>query len=200
MSIHYIPHKPKVGYKEIELLEAINIGDYLYGIATSARSSKLFYQNMKAHATKRLEAEERRRIKKRLEKLAEKNLVLFKQEGGIKRAYLSKHGEAYLSKPEIIRDTKEASQKKWDGRWRMVCFDIPHEHHLYRKGLRELLLLCGFRQVQQSVYISPCMGEKLYEYLRTHDLIGSFVHCFIGEYEGDDSRLRDTFTMTKQIK
>lgn len=43
----------------------------------------------------------------------------------------------------------------WDGRWRMVIFDIPESERKYRWALRHKLHELGFAQIQLSSYISP---------------------------------------------
>lgn len=43
----------------------------------------------------------------------------------------------------------------WDGKWRIVFFDIPEKHRRARDALREKLKEIGFRELQQSVFIQP---------------------------------------------
>lgn len=54
---------------------------------------------------------------------------------------------------------KETS--RWDGKWRIVFFDIPEKHRRARDALREKLKEIGFRELQQSVFIQPypCTAE-----------------------------------------
>ncbi len=49
---------------------------------------------------------------------------------------------------------------RWDGRWRMVTFDIPNRHKWAREGLREKLKLMGFFFLQKSVFIFPYPCEE----------------------------------------
>ncbi len=51
--------------------------------------------------------------------------------------------------------------KKWDGIWRIVIFDIAHQHRLKREALRGLLKRLDFYQLQKSVWIHPynCKSE-----------------------------------------
>lgn len=46
-------------------------------------------------------------------------------------------------------------QKKWDGNWYLVIFDVPEKLRRKRDILREKLKKLGFGQLQQSVWISP---------------------------------------------
>ncbi len=51
--------------------------------------------------------------------------------------------------------------KRWDKKWRIVIFDIPHENRLVREVLRGFLKRLGFYQMQKSVWILPydCRDE-----------------------------------------
>jgi len=52
-------------------------------------------------------------------------------------------------------------QDAWDGKWRMVVFDIPEKKKSSRDALREKLNRLGFYELQKSVFIFPheCRNE-----------------------------------------
>ncbi|PIP28214.1 MAG: hypothetical protein COX29_02375 [Candidatus Moranbacteria bacterium CG23_combo_of_CG06-09_8_20_14_all_35_22] len=57
--------------------------------------------------------------------------------------------------------------KKWDGKWRVLIFDIPTKPQLYnqaRNALRNKIKDLGFYQMQKSVWICPyeCEDEILF--------------------------------------
>ena len=54
--------------------------------------------------------------------------------------------------------------EKWDGKWRIVIFDIPVKQNLAREALRSKMKNLGFRQLQKSVWIIPweCEDEILF--------------------------------------
>jgi len=51
--------------------------------------------------------------------------------------------------------------EKWDGKWRLVVFDIPEKIRGGRRALREKIKELGFRELQKSVWIFPyeCKDE-----------------------------------------
>lgn len=53
------------------------------------------------------------------------------------------------------RDPEAAWRRSWDGRWRLVLFDLPALEGTKRNQLREFLRSCGFGWLQKSVWISP---------------------------------------------
>ena len=50
---------------------------------------------------------------------------------------------------------------KWDGKWRIVFFDIPEKKRKARNALREKLRDLGFCEMQKSVFVLPyeCQDE-----------------------------------------
>jgi len=52
-------------------------------------------------------------------------------------------------------------KEKWDGKWRMICFDIPEKYKQGRDALRDKLKKIGFRELQKSVFVTPysCKDE-----------------------------------------
>ncbi len=50
--------------------------------------------------------------------------------------------------------------KRWDGKWRLVLFDIPEKDRLFRDILREHLKALKFYKLQHSVFVSPYPFEK----------------------------------------
>lgn len=50
---------------------------------------------------------------------------------------------------------------KWDGKWRVVFFDIPEKKRKARNALREKLRDFGFYEMQKSVFVLPyeCQNE-----------------------------------------
>lgn len=53
------------------------------------------------------------------------------------------------------RDPEARWKRRWDGRWRLIVFDVPISHRLVRDRLRHHLRRRGFACVQKSVWITP---------------------------------------------
>ncbi|MDO8515479.1 MAG: PaaX family transcriptional regulator C-terminal domain-containing protein [bacterium] len=75
---------------------------------------------------------------------------------------IEKNGEIYLrlttrGKNKIIRDFPLLflANKKWDGKWRVVIYDIAEVSKNIRENLRRKLHELGFGMIQESVWISP---------------------------------------------
>lgn len=79
----------------------------------------------------------------------------------------------------------------WDGKWRMVGFDIEEKRKTLRNSFRKFLNLFGFRMLQKSLYISPLPIEEELKKFISHDLeIQASACIFICEqfFLKDDER------------
>lgn len=54
--------------------------------------------------------------------------------------------------------------RQWDGKWRVVIFDIPEKIKVVRESLRHLLHNLNFVELQKSVFVLPypCVDEIEY--------------------------------------
>ena len=55
-----------------------------------------------------------------------------------------------------LKDRKE----KWDGKWRMIAFDIPEEYRKGRKALTYRFKAGGFYELQKSLFLYPYDCKK----------------------------------------
>lgn len=158
----------KLGTLEKEILHELSGGDLLYGFLLSARSTGRMY------TLARERAQYRYRRKLAIERLK-------------RGRYVSQHGDS-LSITErgsnALRDAIYAASDllkhppKWDGRWRMVAFDIPEQLHSLRDRVRHTLRRAGFVRLQQSIWVYPYDCKELIHLvqeesdLRQHILLG----------------------------
>jgi hypothetical protein len=54
----------------------------------------------------------------------------------------------------------------WDGRWRIILFDISEKDRIKRNELRKYLKLLGLKQMQESVWVTPWEVRDEIKYLR----------------------------------
>lgn len=60
----------------------------------------------------------------------------------------------------------EVSEEEWDGKWRIIIFDIPESKRLIRNLFRRNLKKWEFKPLQKSVWISKKhITEKLIKYV-----------------------------------
>ena len=81
-------------------------------------------------------------------------MKLFLQKAGHKKALSFKIDEIKIKKPE-----------KWDGKWRIVVFDIPEKKKAAREALRKKLKDLGFVELQKSIFINPYECEDEIDFI-----------------------------------
>lgn len=86
-------------------------------------------------------------------------------------------------------------KKKWDGRWRMVAFDIPERRRGVRSRLRAVMREIGFVRLQDSVWVYPYDCEDLIALLKAELKIGKDVLYAIADTIENDKGLRQNFNL-----
>ena len=69
--------------------------------------------------------------------------------------------------------------EKWDGRWRVIIFDIPEKSRRIRRIFQRKLLEIGFYQLQKSVWVHPFPCEAEVEFLKDFFGVKSCVDILI---------------------
>jgi len=78
---------------------------------------------------------------------------------------LTKQGKEKAGK-YLIDDLEIKKPKKWDGKWRIIIFDIPNLTRSKREALRGKLKQLSFYRLQNSVWIYPYDCQKEIDLLR----------------------------------
>ena len=72
-------------------------------------------------------------------------------------------------------DPVERWTREWDGKWRMVIFDVPESERSLRAKMRRRLMLEGFGCLQKSVWISPSPFGAMIEELKGTQVEGGVL-------------------------
>ena len=82
----------------------------------------------------------------------------------------------------------------WDGKWRVLVFDIKEKRKKTRDALRALLGSAGFVRLQDSVWLYPYSCDEFIELVRAHLKSGTGeIQYFVAEALESDRALRDHF-------
>lgn len=74
------------------------------------------------------------------------------------------------------RDPEVCWARAWDGKWRVVLYDVPNHKSNHRTRLRQYLRTRGFGYLQKSVWISPHPLSQEQEILKGGDInVESFL-------------------------
>lgn len=118
-------------------------------------------------------------------KLHKRGLLEVGMRNGERFVSLTQRGELELLKYTLREKTLE--KKRWDGKWRLVIFDICESKRVIRDRIRTDIVTFGFVRLQDSVWVYPYDCEDLITLLKAHCKIGREVLYIISEkIEGDD--------------
>jgi len=123
-----------------------------------------------------------------LKRLQERKLINYKEltNGDIHIILTRKRGKKY----EMIfnyDNLKLDKSKKWDGKWRLVIFDIPHAKKRAREAFRIKLQQLGFYSLQKSVFIIPYECEKEIEFVcEALDIRRYVLMLYVSSFEGEE--------------
>jgi len=95
----------------------------------------------------------------------------------------TRKGQKWLGQ-SLIRYFRDKRDGEWDGKWRIVIFDIPQEMHKERVRFRKKLKLLGFVMLQKSVFVFPYSCEEEISYVTRNLRINDYVDIIIGESAG----------------
>jgi len=88
-----------------------------------------------------------------------------KDENGVITVKITNNGKKYLKKFDIDNMILN-KPNKWDGKWRLVMFDIPEKAKKAREALRYKLKELDFLRLQDSVWVTPYPCDDEIRFLR----------------------------------
>ena len=92
-----------------------------------------------------------------------------------------------------LKDYATKKPKRWDGKWRVLIFDIPERRKSVRDKVRLTLTAIGFKRLQNSVWVYPYDCEDLITLLKADFKIGRDLLYLIVDSIENDAILRDWF-------
>lgn len=113
------------------------------------------------------------RLRQVLRRMHTQKLVEITEQDGMQVVKISENGKKKLLIYNL--DEMVLGDKNWDGKWRIIIYDIfskkKQERELFRKTLKKM----KFLQLQKSVYLTPFQCRNEIEYLRQVCDVGNEV-------------------------
>jgi len=118
--------------------------------------------------------------------------LVFKGFSNLKhRKLISRDGDGYkLTKrgAKWLVDRKfknfRIAEPKWDGKWRVIIFDIPENLKSQRRIFHNKLRLLNFYQLQKSVFVYPFPCEEELGFITGYLKVGDYVDLIIADSVG----------------
>ena len=147
-------------------------------------SEVIINEFLKAH-------KKRKYLRQGLRRLIDRGIIEKKQS----KYLLTKAGARFFKKYR-----EPTPKKEWDGKWRLVSFDVPGEYNPKRDSLRYLLKEYGFLQLQKSVWICPNhIAQDFWEEVVKSDLADYCKVMLVEIIEGDED-FRKAFNLDQGVK
>lgn len=135
------------------------------------------------------------KVKSALASLCKRGLISFENRAGKRYVRLTEAGKKYLVIERYKMSRRDAPKRKWDGRWRIVMFDIPEKRRRTRDAFRSIMKDAGFVRFQDSAWIYPYDCEDLVALLKADLRLGNAVRYVIADTVENDASLRTLFSL-----
>lgn len=179
MKFHLI--KNERGAKEEAVLAAVKIAGLLGLMAIAPNAIQYLYSKKKF-----VSESDKYYLNTVAKKLLSKGFLEIKQ-GQVR---ITEKGLQRFSELESLDWNKP---KRWDGKYRLVIFDIAERKRKERNMIRNQLICLGFEKLQNSVWISPYECEEFITLMKTsRNLSDSIIYMTVESIE-NDLRLRKEF-------
>jgi len=105
---------------------------------------------------------------------------------------ITKKGEQRLHKYDFDM-LRIKRPKKWDGKWRIVVFDIPEKKKRARDLINFKLKELGFYPFQISTFVLPYECKNEIDFIGTHLGIRKCINYILATEIDDERKLRSYF-------
>lgn len=136
-----------------------------------------------------------RRISQGVKRLELNGLVTVSGEYAKRRVKITEKGRGVMQQIEF-GEYEIPKPVFWDGKWRVLIFDITERRRRVRDQLRRLLEGAGFVRIQDSVWVHPYSCDEFVSLMRAHLKSGiGEVRIFVAEALESDKALREHFRL-----
>lgn len=132
------------------------------------------------------------RLKFVLKRLHQQKVVEISEEDGVSIIKLSDKGRVKFLKykmEEIMVD----KPPRWDGKWRLIIYDIRKEKRILSEIFRSFLKKMEFLKLQRSVYLTPYKCGEQIEFLRQYYGLDKEVLYLVVEKIENEKAYKDYF-------
>ncbi len=126
------------------------------------------------------------RVRQELKRMRDRGWITEAKESGKKFYRLTKKGRLEFLYKKLKGAHSSTTGKPWDGKWRLIMFDIPETGRRERDAIRGTLKSIGFYLIQKSVYIYPhAIPDDAISYLKESGLWSYIRFAQIERMEND---------------
>lgn len=131
-------------------------------------------------------------LRRTLKKLKKQKLVEIEKKEGRATIKLTETGQKKVLEANLDR-LKIEKPTRWDGKWRLIFYDVLDGKRETRDKFRQILRSLEFYPLQESVYLHAFPCEKEIEFLRHYLGIAGEVRLVVAEKIENDQLFRNFF-------
>lgn len=92
-------------------------------------------------------------------------------------------------------DEMKIEKKDWDGKWRLLIFDIPEKIRQGRNSLREKIKQLGFYELQKSAFIFPYNCKDEIDFIIEFYRLRKYARFAVLESIDNEKHLKQIFSL-----
>jgi hypothetical protein len=182
--------------RALEILEAIAKLGFIFFLGVAA-------PNAAGHIIKLLgwvpDYKNKYRTEKSLKSLENKKFIHYWTKNGKGKLELTNEGKLYMARLKV-KSIKLPFNKKWDGLWRVITFDIPEKLKMNRRRFSKALNFAGMYNMEKSIFVYP--HECKEEILKIAELflVKKYVRYIAARSIEPDIKIKNNFPYVKSLK
>lgn len=126
-------------------------------------------------------------LRRSLERLEKQGMVAMRKDEEQATVRITKFGVQKVLK-YALDNFKIKKPKIWDGKWRLIIYDVPAEKRYFQGLFRQVIKRLGLYQLQKSVYLTPFPCETQIQFIKDYFGVKTEVlYMVVNKFEGDES-------------
>ena len=194
MSPRYIKKtkRNRIPYQRI-VLETVALAGIISMAVLAPNAIQSF--SLFGYGKKKYAREDYQAVRSTVYRLQKDGIVAAEDFDGEMIVSLTKAGERKLAQYRARALKEVFSPEQWDGKWRIVIFDIVENRKVRRDWLRRELWQIGFVRLQNSVWISPYPCEEFISLLKADGGLGASTLFIVADSVENDQHLKKQFRL-----
>lgn len=185
--------------KTKEVLTLLGVGAFLTasiiapGLPIAAKPIVEYYKNRQREKERReWNRFDQGRLKQLLKRLYDQKVIEITEDGENSCLKLTDKGKTKFLKFKL-EEIMINHPPKWDGKWRIIIYDIPKEKKTWGEIFRKYLQKLEFLKLQKSVYLTPYRCEDQIEFLRQYYGLGKEIIYIVAQKVENESVYKEYF-------
>ncbi len=172
----------------IEIILSVLLVAGIIAVAVAAPNAVQLFKYFKPRNTS-----DRTKIKRSVLRLEKKGFI--KRKSATEDSFvLTTEGEKKALRYKIDAMRIER-QKNWDGRWRIVMFDVPEDKKQARRAVNLALKKLGCVQYQKSVFVTPFPCKEEIDFVGKCFGIRQYIRLILADSIEGENALKKSFNL-----